>query len=194
MVTAGRPGEFTRARLETASLPGRTLNTAQLLARAESHLHRFDRAANVDAAITELNEVVGKEPSNAAAYAMLSRAYGIRQSANPDPQWRRLALDTAQKSVQLAPGLAVSHLALGAARADMGDVPGAVRELTRAVELDAANGIAHLQLARPAAKQNDNRRAEESFRKAVELSPENWWPLLSRGSWLYSVEIQGGCQ
>ncbi|HEY6070131.1 MAG TPA: tetratricopeptide repeat protein, partial [Chthoniobacterales bacterium] len=130
---------------------------------------------NLPKAIEYFNQAVARDPNYALAYTGLSRAYilipfftgGDRLSAY------KKAKEAALKALQLDPNLAEAHLALGKVLFfyDI-DLPGAMREYQRAVELKPNDAGAHHWYG------NDSLAALGRFdeaiaegKRAVELDP-----------------------
>ena len=130
---------------------------------------------NIPKAIEYFNQAVARDPNYALAYTGLARAYilipfftgGDRLSAYGK------AKEAALKALQLDPNLAEGHLALGKVHFfyDI-DLPGAMREYQRAVELKPNDAGAHHWYG------NDGLAALGRFdeavaegRRAVELDP-----------------------
>jgi serine/threonine protein kinase len=84
-------------------------NAYALYRRAREDLDHSDRDDNVDAAIKLLERAVQLDPQSAASYAALADAYVTKNTANPDPQWIKLASEYANKAVTLDSYLAAGH-------------------------------------------------------------------------------------
>ena len=98
------------------------------------------RAADYFTAATQ------REPSYAQAYAGLADTYNLlREYSNmPDSQAFPLALNAAQKAVQLDDSLAEGHRALAFAEFNWNwDIPGGESEFRRAIELNPNDPVAH---------------------------------------------------
>jgi eukaryotic-like serine/threonine-protein kinase len=164
-----------------------TLPPAQteLYLRAQSYLQRYDRDGYIDRAVESLQSELNLDPSNAGAFALLAQAYVRKNALSPDPQWIKLAMESARRGVELNGDLAEAHVALGMALAEGGKIDEASRELERAGNLDALSGSARVALAKVRAAQSRNAEAERLFQRAVELSPGNWIPLAETGVFHY---------
>jgi tetratricopeptide (TPR) repeat protein/tRNA A-37 threonylcarbamoyl transferase component Bud32 len=168
--TSRAPGGLTVRRSNAAS----TNTPSEIYLRARDYLQRYDRKGNVDKAIEALQTALNAEPNNAAIYAALGEAYVRKDMLAPDPQWRKLAADSARRAVELNGDLAEAHVALGMALAQAGRNDEAAAELERARDLNPLSGRAHVALAKVRAAQGRAKEAEALFRKAVELSPSDW--------------------
>src|SRR2546426_8358360 len=130
---------------------------------------------NIPKAIAFYEEAIARDPNYALAYAGLSSAYIIL------PFWAGVdrldasskAKDAALKALRLDPNLAEAHLALGKGLffSEI-DLPGALREYQRAVELQPNDATAHHWLCNDALAALG--RFEEAIaqgKRAVELDP-----------------------
>ena len=119
------------------------------------------------------------------AYAMLAESYNLKNGGSPDPQWLRLAAESARKAIELNPQLAAAHLSYGIVLIPTHQLDDAERELQRAQELDPLNGKACTWLGEYYSQRNDQRRAEEFYKKAIQLSPAHWPEYGRYGTFLF---------
>ncbi len=130
---------------------------------------------NIPKAIAFYEQAIARDPNYALAYAGLSSAYVIL------PFWAGVdrldasskAKDAALKALRLDPNLAEAHLALGKVLffSEI-DLPGALREYQRAIELQPNDATAHHWLSNDALAALG--RFEEAIaqgKRAVELDP-----------------------
>jgi serine/threonine-protein kinase len=150
-------------------------------------MKRHDRHADVDKAIQAFTSAVQQDPAYAPGYAGLADAYYRKNILNPDPQWRRQALETGRKAVELNGDLAVGHLALGRAHLANADLAAAERHLNRALELDRSLAAARMSLGAVHAAANRPADAEREYLAAIEAAPDDWQPLAEMGQFLYKV-------
>jgi serine/threonine-protein kinase len=137
-------------------------------------LKRLDRVENADRAIALLERAIAGNPKSAIAHAHLASAYIRKQQTNPDPKWMPLALENAQRAIDLDPELAAAHSAMGFVRLESREHAPAEAAFKRAAELDPVNAFPHLGLALNLAAQNQDDAAEPEYRTAVKLGPEEW--------------------
>lgn len=156
----------------------------QWYAAAMESMQRFDRKGNLDKAIEAFNRALTLEPGNAAAYAGLSQAYQARNQASPDPQWRKLESEYADKAVALNGDLAAAHIAMASAHADAGRRDEALKEFRRGIELDPLSARAHALYGKFLSGVNAT-GAEETLRKGVQLGRDDWWPVTELGTFYY---------
>ena len=96
-------------------------NAYSLYRRARQDLDHWDREGNVDNAIKLAERAVQLDPQSAASYAALGQAYYLKNRANPDSQWMKLASENANKAVALDNYLAAGHISLGLVKMESGD-------------------------------------------------------------------------
>lgn len=160
---------------ENATAP--TASSYELTQEAAALLGRPDRDGNPDRAIALLEKVLSADPSSAVAYAHLSTAYVRKQQTNPDPQWIKLARDSAQRAVTLNADLAAAHLASGFVHLQAGERPAAEAAFVKAAELDPVNAWPHIGLGMTYDADRRDREAEAAFRQGVALGPQEWRAL-----------------
>jgi tetratricopeptide (TPR) repeat protein/predicted Ser/Thr protein kinase len=153
-------------------------------AAASQMMVRFDRKGNLEKAIDAYNRALALEPNNAVVYAGLSQAYEGRNQLSPDPQWRKLEMEYAQKAVTLNGDLAAAHIAMAGASADAGQREEAQRQFQRGIELDPLNARAYTRYGKFLAS-GQSKDTEAVLRKGVELGHDDWWPLMQLGTFYY---------
>ena len=164
---------------EKAKLAGRPVDPRayeEYLAGLYDSHQAFWENATLLAAISHLKKAVELDPNFSAAYAQLAQCYlaqwffGFLTYERAHP----LAREATLKAVEAAPSDPASHVALYNLRLNWErDLPGAEREVRKAMELDAnaptvlaAHGQLMAMLGRDA-------EAMEALRKALELDPVN---------------------
>jgi eukaryotic-like serine/threonine-protein kinase len=142
--------------------------------RARGYLQEYQRAENIDLAISELRNATALDPAYANTYAALGEAF-LRgyQEANRGAEWVYQAEQNCVKSLairQTAEGL----ICLGDVHNETGKHDLAVQEFQRAVQIDPSNedGLhgeadAYVKLGNPAG-------AEKAYQKAISLRPNYW--------------------
>ena len=145
-----------------------------LTQQAAALLSRGDREGNAERAIALLDRALAIDQASAPAYAQLSAAYLRKHQLTPDPQWIKLARDTAQRATDLNADLAAGHQARGFMHLEAGERPEAEAAFRRAAELDPVNPFPAIGLAMNFAAQNQDAAAEEWFRKSVETGAREW--------------------
>jgi eukaryotic-like serine/threonine-protein kinase len=146
----------------------------ELTQSAAALLVRQDRDGNADRAITLLESALAKDPKSAMAHAHLASAYLRKQIATPDPQWLRLARESAQRAIGLNGDLATARSAMGFVHFHSGERADSQAEFRRAIDLDPLNPLPHMGLAMSLAAENRDGEADAGFRKTLELGPHEW--------------------
>jgi serine/threonine-protein kinase len=162
-----------------ASLPQ---SPHELTQRAAQLLQRADRPDNIEQAIGLLEEALKLQPRHAPAHAYLADAYRRKNSTNPDPQWMRLAAESARRALELNPDLALAHSVQGSVHLDNGRFSEAEAEWRRAIELDPTSPLPYLGLGMGYAAQQRHSEAESSLREAVKRRGSDWRPDAELGS------------
>jgi serine/threonine-protein kinase len=141
---------------------------------ALGYMQRYDKAGNLDLAITTLQNSVLTDPRFALGYAQLGEAYRLKNRIDHDPRWVEEALANCARAVDLDDRLSAPYVTLGriheaAAKHDL-----ALQEFQRALMLDPQNALAMAGMAD--AYENSGRiaDAEATYQKAVALRPEYW--------------------
>lgn len=145
-----------------------------LYQRARQNLDHWDREGNVDNAIKLGERAVQLDPQSAASYAALGEAYALKNRANPDPQWMKLAMQYANKGVELDNYLSAAHVSLGLVKMESGDAAGAQRELKTAADLDPKNDKPHELLGRLYDKLGKPEDARQELQVALKQNSSDW--------------------
>ena len=137
-------------------------------------LRRFDRAGNVDKAISSFEAAIALDQKYAPAWAGLSRAFWRQQSLTRDASWTGRARDAAQQAIALDPYLADGHASLGLVHLIAGDTAAAKDVLDHALVLDPANVTAHRGLGDLAEGIDQFETATAHYLRAIESDPGDW--------------------
>jgi serine/threonine-protein kinase len=162
----------TRRLLATASTSAPGAFTLYLEGRGA--LQRFERAENVDAAITAFTSALARDPRYAPAHAGLAEAYFRTWSRSHDPSWIAKAEEACTRALALDPSLAPALVTLGMLRNGTGRYEEAAAALERALALDPTSGAAFGELARAHAALGRIADAESTHVKAIAASPGYW--------------------
>jgi serine/threonine-protein kinase len=157
----------------------------ELSQQAAQLLMRDDREANVDQAISVLQQAIQGDSQHAPAYAYLARAYIQKHQTSPDPQWLKLAHDSADRAVALGPDLALAHLFLGFVHQQAGDKDAAGASFRKASDLDPMNPNVVSGLGRHAETVGEDDEAERLLRRAADLAPQDWHHPMRLGQFFY---------
>jgi eukaryotic-like serine/threonine-protein kinase len=156
-------------------------NAYALYRRAREDLDHSDRDGNVDTAIKLLERAVQLDPQSAPGYAALAEAYVGKNTANPDPQWIKLASEYANKAVSLDSYLAAGHLSLGLVKMSTGDSTEAEKQFRAAADLDPKSAVPHRDLGLLYDKTGNADQATEELNRALQLDPNDWKTYLATG-------------
>ena len=154
----------------------------ELTQRGAQLLQRPDRPENIEQAIGLLEEALRLQPRHASAHAYLADAYRRKNGSNPDPQWARLAAESARRALELSPDLALAHSMQGFVHYDNGRFSEAEAEWRRAIELDPTSPFPYLGLGSGYAAQRRDSEAESQLREAVKRRGSDWRPDGELGS------------
>ena len=157
-----------------ASTPEDASTPSEMTRAAAAFLARPDRDGNADRAIALLEKVLAADQNSAIAYAHLSTAYLRKQATNPDPQWIKLARESAQRAVELNADLAAAQLSMGFVHAQAAERTEATASFRRAAELDPVNPWPHIGMGTNYDADHKDAEAEAAFRKGMELGPQEW--------------------
>jgi eukaryotic-like serine/threonine-protein kinase len=151
----------------------------------QSLFKRYDRPGNVDQAIAAFTRAVALDPRSAAGDAGLAAAYLRKDSATPDPQWRRLATESARQALEANPDLAAARLVSGLVLLRAGKRDEARTELLKARDQDPLSADAVRGLGEYFYTVNDTANAELAFRDAIRIQPDDWRGYQALGQSLY---------
>jgi serine/threonine-protein kinase len=149
-------------------------NAYLLYKRARDYLDHSDHQDKIDAAITLLERAVELDPTSAASYAALGEAYYWKNDLNPDPQWMKLASESANRAVTLDSYLASAHLSLGIAKAESSDVIEGEKQLRLAADLDPKSPAPYRYLGHLYNKSGKRDQATQELRHALQVDPKDW--------------------
>jgi eukaryotic-like serine/threonine-protein kinase len=177
------------AKPETATTPSTSVTDSagayELTREAAALLSRSDKEGSVDRAIPLLERALVQDKTSALAHAALSEAYLRKHQTNPDPQWTKLARETAQHAIELNTDLAVAHQAMGFVHLEAGARTEAASAFRRAAELDPLNPMPHVGLGMIFMAQNQDAEAEAEYRKGIQMAPQQWRPHSELGQFYY---------
>jgi eukaryotic-like serine/threonine-protein kinase len=148
----------------------------ELTQRAAQLLQRQDRPDNVASAIGLLEQVLTQAPQHAPAHAYLAEAYRRKNASNPDPQWARLAAESARRALELSPDLAIAHTMQGFVEYDGGRFAEAEARWRRAIELDPMSPLPYMGLGMGYAAQQRDQEAESALRESIRRRGADWRP------------------
>ena len=145
-----------------------------LYLEARGHVQRFERAENLESAISLLQKALEQDPTYALAYAGLGEAYWRLYELTKRPGLVPLAQDACRKALGLNDLLAPVHVTLGMIRRGTGKPEEALADLQRALDRDPRSAEAFRETGRAQNALGRKNEAEQAFRRALELRPSDW--------------------
>lgn len=154
----------------TTAVPG----ALEFYLQGEGNLQRFDREANLNAAIELFRRALQEDPSYARAHAGLTQAYLQKFNFLRDPVWIEEARTSGARALELSDRLPEVYVSLGMIDNWTGRQEEAIRRFHQALELDRHSADAHRHLAKAYEALGDLQRAEATYKRAIELRKEHW--------------------
>ncbi len=166
--------DVTPEMLRAGGAAGASAGAYELYLKALGYTQRYDKAGNLDLAITALNDAVKQDPRFALGYAQLAEAYRTKFQMDKNKKWVEEALANCQKAQQLDDRLPAVYVTLGNIHRNTGKYDLALQEYQRALQLDPRNADAIIGLADSYDSAGRTADAEAAYRKAVALRPDSW--------------------
>jgi tetratricopeptide (TPR) repeat protein len=142
--------------------------------RGLGYLQDYDKAENIQSAITEFDLALRNDSHYARAYAGLGNAYWLGYAASTGTNdWIKQAAENCHKALQVA-DVAEGHICLGHVYVSQGEYAKGVDEFKRAVLLDSNGDDALRGLADAFEKMGNASAAEATYQKAIALRPKYW--------------------
>jgi serine/threonine-protein kinase len=154
--------------------------------RGRGYLDEFDKAENIDAAISEFTGALQRDPYYARALAGLGEAYWRKYEATKELQWSTLSRTNCERAVNLAEAESTGHACLGQVLRGTGEYEMALVQYRRALELEPTSDDAVAGLAGAYASLGNAQEAEATYRKAIALRPRYWLGYNSLGGFYFS--------
>jgi serine/threonine-protein kinase len=142
--------------------------------------------ASVDTAIAKLESILPNARDSATLNSTLARALTYRYEMTRRGAALEEASIYAERAVQLDPGLAMAHIALGTVRRLTGHPEEALANYNHAVRLEPKSGEALLGLAETYDAMGRAADAEHAFEQAVALRPDLPGVLNRYGSYCFT--------
>lgn len=155
---------------------GGSLNAAAYVdyLTALGYAQRFDKAGNLDLAITSLQKAIQTDPGFALGYAQLAETYRLKYVLEQNAHWLDEALAYCQKAVQLDNRMPAVYVTLARIHDALGKHDLALQEFQHALQLDPKNGAAMGGLARTYESSGRIADAEKTFQEASAVRPDDW--------------------
>lgn len=154
--------------------------------QGQGYLQGYDRAENLDSAVTVFQHAIALDPQYALAYAGLGEAYWQKYASSKDSQWVSTARGACERALNVDAQLVAGHVCLGRIDSGTGEYEKAVQEFERSVLVDPTSDEAYRGLA--AAYQNLGMplAAEQTYRRAIALRPQYWSGYNFLGSFYFT--------
>jgi serine/threonine-protein kinase len=153
--------------------PHRTAGTYELYEQGQAALRRYDRPGNLDEAIADFRQIIGRDPNHAAAHAALARACQLKfVGQSRDRMWLDQALPLAERAVALDSYLASARVSLGLVYTSLGRLDEAKREIERAIQLEPGNADAQFALGNLYEALTQLDLAAATYQRAITLRPD----------------------
>ena len=153
--------------------PHRPASAYELFEQGQAALRRYDKPGNLDAAIADFRQIIGRTPDHAAAHAALARAYQLKfLNQSKDRMWLEQALPLAKRAVELDGFLASARVSLGLVYTSLGRLDEAAREIETALQLEPGNADAQYALGTLYEARTQLDLAEAAFQRAIALRPD----------------------
>lgn len=154
-------------------LAGLTPAEANTYLASLGYLEKWDKSANLDAAITGLEQVTKTAPNFALGFAALADCYRRRYETTKDIHALELADQNVSRAMQIRSDLPDVVSSLGEVRLLQGRYSEALSSFERVLTLDDRNDRAYRGLAKAYAAMGLPDKAEETWQKAVALHPNS---------------------
>lgn len=141
---------------------------------ALGYMQRYDKAGNLNLAITSLQKAIQTDPGFALGYAQLAEAYRLRYIVEQDAHWLGEAQAYCQKAAELDNRVPAVFVTLAEIHDALGKHDLALQEFQHALQLDPKDADALGGLARSYQTSGRIADAEKTFQEAVALRPEDW--------------------
>jgi serine/threonine-protein kinase len=152
--------------------------------KALGYVQRYDKAGNLDLAISTLQSAVQTDPRFALGYAELGEAYRLRNQLDPNPTWIEQASANCEKAIQLDNHLPSTYVTLGRLHSGQGKSDLAVDEFQRALQINPRNAEAIMGVASVYEHMGRTADAEANYKRAAALQSDYWDGYNSLG-WFY---------
>jgi tetratricopeptide (TPR) repeat protein len=153
--------------------PPHTTGTYELYEEGLAALRRYDKPGNLDDAIADFRQIIGRVPDHAAAHAALARACQLKfVGQSKDRMWLDQALPLAERAVALDSYLASARVSLGLVYTSLGRRDEAKREIEKAIQLEPGNADAQFALGNLYEARTQLDLAKVAYQRAITLRPD----------------------
>ncbi len=149
------------------------------------HLERWDKSAELEAAITSFEKAVKSDPSFALGFSALAEAHWAKYRMERDPRWIEEAEKDCQRAAELNDQLPAVFVTLSRVHNGRGQFNLALEEVQKALKLEPLNADALLAEAAVLSSMGQLERAEQTYKKAAILRPQQWIGFYELGGFYY---------
>jgi eukaryotic-like serine/threonine-protein kinase len=141
---------------------------------AIGYLERYDKAGNLDRAISVLNRLIETDKSFSLGYAKMAEAYRLKYQLDQNPTWIEKADQYIGKAAELGTNIPAIHITIARIQEAFGNNDLAIQEFQHALNLDSRDAEALGGLANAYKRAGRIKDAEDTFKKAIALRPDYW--------------------
>jgi eukaryotic-like serine/threonine-protein kinase len=145
-------------------------------------MQRYDKAGNLDQAISALDNAVAADPRFALGYASLGEAYRLKNQVDPNPKWIEQANANLDRAVHLDDRLAGPYVSLGRLHSKLAQHDLALQEFQKALAINPRDPDALIGTADAYERMGRAGDAEATYKKAIALRPDYWDSYNSLGN------------
>jgi serine/threonine-protein kinase len=149
---------------------------------ALGYMQRYDKAGNLDLAITSLQNSIKTDPGFALGYAATGEAYRLKYQVEQDPRWLTEAQANCQKAAELDNRVPAVFVTLGQIHDSLSKYELATQEFQHALELDPKDAPALEGMAKSYESSGRIADAEKTFQQAAAMRPDNWFGFNDLGA------------
>jgi len=156
--------------------------------QGRGYLQDFQKAENIDSAVTEFQHALEQDSNYSLAYAGLGEAFYRKYQFSKDSSWVTKAKDACQRSISLKSDQPEGHNCLGLVDLGTGAYEQGAHEFRLSLSIQPTSDAAVNGLAIAYEQLNNFAEAEKTFRRAVDLRP-NYWATYN---WLGQLYLNNG--
>lgn len=148
-------------------------------------LLRQDALANADRAIASFEQAIQLDPKSALPYAGLAEAQLVRFTRGDGSTWLDAAGASAERARSINSDSVPVLLISGSLEQQHGRYEQAIRDLSRALQLDPGNTVALRRLAGIYQSTSRPEEAVATYRKGIEADPGDYRPYIDLGNFYF---------
>ena len=153
--------------------------------QGRGYLNDFHSPENVDTAIRLFEQALREDSLYALAHAGLAEAYWRKFKSANDPRWVNIAVENANRALEIDAMLAPVHVTLGTTYTETGRYEEALQSYQKALEIDPLSADAYRGRARALELSGRPDDAEKTLKKAIDLRPSYWAGYNALGVFYY---------